>query len=78
MSIFSCDFSSDTTMSAAPSKHASGSLKRRKPAKKGSAFKRSNASTNPHRKAPSKASGNRKKGTNLRDKSTINRINMYR
>ena len=65
-------------MSSAPSKLASGSMKRRKPAKKGSAFKRSNASTNPHRRAPSKASGNRKKGTNLRDKSTINRINMYR
>ena len=66
------------TMSSAPSKRASGSLKRRKPGNKGSAFKRSNASTNPHRRAPSKASGNRKKGTNLRDKSTINRINMYR
>ena len=65
-------------MSSAPSKRASGSLKRRKPGNKGSAFKRSNASTNPHRRAPSKASGNRKKGTNLRDKSTINRINMYR
>ena len=44
----------------------------------GSAFKRSNASTNPHRRAPSKASGNRKKGTNLRTKTTIKRVNMYR
>jgi hypothetical protein len=49
-----------------------------KPAKKGSSFKRGNASTNPHRKAPSKESGNRKKGTTLRDKSDIKRINMYK
>jgi nuclear GTP-binding protein len=49
-----------------------------KPGAKGSSFKRTNASTNPHRKAPSKESGNRKKGTTLRDKSTIKRINMYK
>lgn len=49
-----------------------------KPIKKGSSFKRSNASTNPNRTAPSKESGNRKKGTTLRDKSDIKRINMYK
>jgi len=48
-----------------------------KPGNKGSSFKRTNASSNPHRIAPSKESGNRKKGTTLRDKSTIKRINMY-
>ena len=51
-----------------------------KPKKKGSAFKRNNASTNPDRKAPKKSTPGqgRIKGTTLRTKSSINRLNMYR
>ena len=51
-----------------------------KPKKKGSAFKRNNASTNPDRKVPKKSTPGqgRIKGTTLRTKSSINRLNMYR
>ena len=49
-----------------------------KPVKKGSAFVRSAASSNPNRKLPSKDKGDRiNSSSNLRDKSTIKRINMY-
>ena len=51
-----------------------------KPKKKGSAFKRNNASTNPDRKVPRKSTPGvgRIKGTTMRTKSSINRLNMYR
>ena len=49
-----------------------------KPVKKGSAFVRSAASSNPNRKLPSKDKGDRiNSSSNLRDKATIKRINMY-
>ena len=41
---------------------------------KGSAFKKSKASTNPNRPDPSGG----KKGSQFRTKATINRLNMYR
>ncbi len=40
----------------------------------GSAFKKTSASTNPHRPDPSGG----KKGSQFRTKATINRLNMYR
>ena len=41
--------------------------------KKGSAFTRSKASTNPNRPDPTGG----KKGSQFRDRATINRLNMY-
>lgn len=49
-------------------------FKAKQSGKKGSAFSHSKASTNPYRPDPSGG----KKGSQFRDRATINRLNMYK